>query len=155
LTVLVENIAGLVPYTLTLTSQFIYVFFLSATGFLALTVNYFCANKLTGLELFLPQSPLFISPLLVQIEIISYFSRMLSLPIRLFANMTAGHTLLKILSSFCLTLLFSLQIYIIVAIFLFVVIVIVSSLELMIACLQAYVFVTLFLIYIRDLEISH
>jgi F-type H+-transporting ATPase subunit a len=69
--------------------------------FLLINFQYVITQKLSGLSLFLPPgAPLFIIPFLLQIELISYFSRVISLIVRLFANMTSVHTLLKILSGF-------------------------------------------------------
>ena len=102
-------------------------------------------------NLFLPEGcPLIIIPFLIIIELISYIARMFSLSIRLFANMMSGHTLLHILAKFSWNLVF---LGVFGAIFLvipFGFLSIITLLELSIACLQAYVFTVLFIIYLSD-----
>jgi len=102
---------------------------------------------------FLPNgSPIVITPFIIIIELISNFSRIISLSVRLFANMTSGHALLKILASFglgALGLVLIWKSFISAAI---VIIFIITLLELLIAFLQTYVFVTLLLIYISEQE---
>jgi F-type H+-transporting ATPase subunit a len=69
--------------------------------FITINIIYLIKQKIQSPELFLPSgTPLFILPFLIQIEIVSYFSRVIILSVRLFANMTSGHTLIKILSGF-------------------------------------------------------
>ena len=104
------------------------------------------------LNLFLPSgTPIVIVPFLIIIEIISYFARVFSLGIRLFANMMAGHTLLKILCSYTWPLLLaidflSLNLYFVP----FLIVVLISCLEFAIALLQAYVFTVLVCLYLND-----
>jgi ATP synthase subunit 6 len=101
LSLLAFNIAGLFPFTFTVTSSFVVTLFLSLTVFLAANIIGLYYNGFGLLVNFLPTgTPLFIAPLLILIEIISYFSRIFSLSIRLFANMMSGHGLLKILIGF-------------------------------------------------------
>jgi len=101
LTLLFSNVAGLFPFTFTVTSSFVVTLFFSLTVFLAANIMGIYRNGFYILSNFLPTgTPLFISPLLILIEIISYFSRIFSLSIRLFANMLSGHGLLKILIGF-------------------------------------------------------
>jgi F0F1-type ATP synthase membrane subunit a len=103
---------------------------------------YFWAN-------FMPNgSPRSIGLLLVFIEIMSFFSRIVSLAVRLFANITAGHILLKILSGFSLLFLFICNIYIFLIIIPNVIITSLALLESTIALLQAYVFISLVLLYL-------
>jgi len=101
LNLLLLNVAGLFPFTFTVTSSFVVTLFFSLTVFLAANIMGIYRNGFYILSNFLPTgTPLFISPLLILIEIISYFSRIFSLSIRLFANMLSGHGLLKILIGF-------------------------------------------------------
>jgi len=103
--VLMFNVFGLLPLSFTLTSQVVIVFALSFIVFIGICIIGLFKHKLNFVALFFPSgSPLFLAFLLVPIEIISFFSRPFSLAIRLFANMTAGHVLLKILVGFCLTI---------------------------------------------------
>jgi len=95
--------------------------------------------------LFLPSGvPFLLTPFIVVVELISYMARLFSLAIRLFANIMSGHTLMKILAAFCWLLLSSLSGLWVLP---FLIIVLVTGLELVIAFLQAYVFTTLTIIY--------
>jgi len=147
------NFAGLIPYTQTITSQLLFTLVLSSLTMLIIWLHSFVTNKIIMFNHFLPQgSPLVITPFIILIELISNFSRVISLAVRLFANMTSGHALLKILASFgfgALGLLLVWKGFIFVA---FVIVFIISLLELLIAFLQTYVFVTLLLIYISEQE---
>ena len=103
------------------------------------------------LYLFLPAgAPLQLAPLLVAIEIVSYSFRVISLALRLFANMMSGHCLLKILAGFAWTMLGSGGILTIIHILPLIVIFTIIGLELSIAFLQAYVFTVLLCIYLND-----
>jgi ATP synthase subunit 6 len=95
------NILGMVPYTFTVTSHIIFTFSLGMTTFIGLNIIGFRQHGLHFFSLFLPPgAPLALAPLLVPIELISYVFRVVALAVRLFANMMAGHTLLKILATF-------------------------------------------------------
>jgi F-type H+-transporting ATPase subunit a len=95
------NIFGLFPYTYTLTSSFVVTFFLAATQYLAVNIIATYKHNWKFLNLFLPSGvPIFIAPFLVLVEFVSYLAKVLSLSIRLFANMMSGHALLKILIGF-------------------------------------------------------
>ena len=150
------NIIGLLPFTTALTGQFIFAFYFSSMYFV---VNLICGvlyHKNKIFNLFLPKGvPLFIVPALILIEAISFFSRVLSLAIRLFANIVAGHILLKILVSF-LNVILKVHISfgfpsIIALIGIFVIIV----LEVFISILQVYIFNLLLLIYINGVLDLH
>jgi ATP synthase subunit 6 len=98
--VLVSNLAGMLPYGFAVTSNFFFILFLSFGLFLGINLIGFFRHKITFFELFLPSNtPIAISPLLAIIELISYVSRVLSLSIRLFANIMSGHALLEILNA--------------------------------------------------------
>lgn len=103
------NIIGLIPYTFTLTSSFALTFFYSLIVFIIINISGIFRTGFTGFfSLFLPSgTPLNITFLLIIIEIISYFARLFSLSIRLFANMMAGHTLLKTLIGFSFSIIFN------------------------------------------------
>lgn len=99
--VLTLNIIGLVPYSFTVTSHLIVTFALALATFIG--INIICASKhgMNIFSLFLPSgSSLVLALLLVPIEIVSYIFRPISLSVRLFANMMAGHTLLKVIVGF-------------------------------------------------------
>jgi len=95
------NILGMVPYTFTVTSHIIFTFSLGMTTFIGINIIGLRDHGLRFFSLFLPPgAPLALAPLLVPIELISYVFRVVALSVRLFANMMAGHTLLKILAIF-------------------------------------------------------
>jgi len=107
-------------------------------------------------NLFLPSGvPIFIAPFLVIIEFISYIAKVFSLSIRLFANMMSGHALLKILIGFSWALLSSGSALILLSIFPWIIVTAIMFLEMLIAFLQAYVFIILLSIYINDVLSSH
>ena len=107
-------------------------------------------------SLFLPPgAPLALAPLLVPIEIISYVFRVVALSVRLFANMMAGHTLLKILATFAWKMLMAGGIFLFIQFFPMLVIIAITGLELAIAFLQAYVWTTLICLYFSDVINLH
>jgi ATP synthase subunit 6 len=99
--ILLANLLGMVPYTFTVTSHVIITFSLGLSTFFGITIIGFKEHGLHFFSFFLPPgAPIAMAPFLVLIEIVSYLFRGISLSIRLFANMMAGHTLLKILAGF-------------------------------------------------------
>jgi ATP synthase subunit 6 len=145
------NIFGMVPYTFTVTSHIIFTFGLGMTTFIGLNIIGFRRHGFHFFSLFLPPgAPLALAPLLVPIELISYIFRVVALSVRLFANMMAGHTLLKILATFAWKMLAAGGIFLIIQLFPMVVIVAITGLELAIAFLQAYVWTTLTCLYLSD-----
>lgn len=152
LTISFLNVLGLIPYTFVLTSQFIFTFLMSSLYFISLNFTGLYYYGLTLLNLFFPSgTPLLIIPLLILIEIISYFARMFSLAIRLFANITAGHILLKILSWFT----YLLSDIFFISLLGFILITTLWGLEFFISLLQAYVFLILLCIYLNDVLNLH
>ena len=142
--VLFGNMLGMVPFSFTFTSHLIVTFAMAATIFIGVTILGFVKHGLHFFTFFAPPGvPLLVLPLLIPIEIISYLSRPISLAVRLFANMLAGHTLLKVLAGFIPALgIFGLApLAVIVAL---------TGLEILIAFLQAYVFTVLTCLYIKD-----
>ena len=103
--VLFCNMVGMLPYAFTVTSHIIVTFTLAAIIFIGVTVIGFIKHGLGYLKLFVPSGvPIILLPLIVIIEIISYLSRPVSLSVRLFANMMAGHTMLKVFGGFVISL---------------------------------------------------
>ena len=99
--ILIANLTGNVPYSYTITTSIVVTLSLSFTILIGVTILGLYIHKLRFFAYFIPSgTPLALVPLLVLIELLSYSARAFSLGIRLFANMTAGHTLLKILSTF-------------------------------------------------------
>lgn len=146
--ILTANLVGMSLYSFTLTSHVTVAFTLSFSFFIAIIIVGILIQKASFVNTFIPSgAPAALKPFLIGIEIISYFSRPLSLGIRLFANMMAGHTLLAILANFAF--LISKKNFIISLIPFFLIVAIVG-LEAMIAGLQAYVFTVLVCIYLND-----
>jgi len=149
--VLFCNMLGMLPYSFTVTSHIIVTFALAAVIFVGVTIIGFVNHGAGYLKLFIPSGvPLFLLPLIVIIEIISYLSRPVSLSVRLFANMLAGHTMLKVFGGFVISLGIIggwLPLSFTVAL---------TGLEMLIAFLQAYVFAILTCIYLNDaLNLKH
>lgn len=145
------NLFGLIPYSFTVTSHIIFTFSLGMTVFVGINILGLKQHKLHFLSLFLPPgAPLSLSPLLVPIELISYIFRVIALSVRLFANMMAGHTLLKILAIFTWKMISIGGFFLIIQIFPLSIIIAITGLELAIAFLQAYVWTTLTCLYLSD-----
>lgn len=146
--ILLSNLQGVVPFGYTLTAHIFVTFFVAFALNFGLFVLGFVLHGRSFLKLFVPKDvEKFLLPLLVVIEIISYFIRSFSLSLRLFANMMAGHILLAItLSAFYFFTSISFLFFFIGSFFAFFIIV----LEFAIAFLQSYVFVVLFSIYLND-----
>ena len=101
LLILISNLLGMIPYSITVTSHFIFTFYYALSFFIGINLIGVLYHKEKYFVLFLPDGvPVTIVPFLILIEYISYFSRVLSLSIRLFANMMSGHILMKILIGF-------------------------------------------------------
>ena len=143
--VLFCNMIGMLPYSFTVTSHIIVTFMLAATVFIGVTIIGFIKHGIKYLELFVPKGvPIILLPLIIVIEIISYLSRPVSLSVRLFANMMAGHTMLKVFGGFVISLGLLggwLPLSFSVALI---------GLEILVAFLQAYVFAILTCIYLND-----
>ena len=143
------NMLGMLPYSFTVTSHLIVTFALAATVFMLVTLVGFARHGIGFLKLFVPSGiPLLLMPLLVVIELISYLTRPVSLSVRLFGNMMAGHTMLKIFGGFVVGL--SSAGLAPLAIAPFALMVAFTGLELLIAGLQAYVFTILTCIYLNE-----
>ena len=149
--VLVANVIGLIPYTFTVTTHIIITAALALMVFFTVIVYGFYRNGLKFFGLFVPHGiPIYILPLIVFIEVLSFLSRPISHSVRLFANMLAGHITLKVFASF-VTLLGGLGIAGIAGAALpLALVVALTALELLVAFLQAYVFAILTCIYLND-----
>ena len=142
--VLFGNLLGLVPYMFTYTSHIIVTFTLAMVVFCFITVLGFVLHGTAFFGYFVPKGvPFALKFLLVPIELISYFSKPISLSVRLFANMMAGHTMMKVFASFCVLLG-------VFGVAPMVVNIALTGFEMLIACLQAYVFAVLTCLYIND-----
>ena len=148
--VLVCNLMGLVPYSFTVTSHIIITASLAVLVFIIVIGYGFYKNGLGFLHLFAPSGvPGWLMPLIVAIEVISFLSRPLSLSVRLFANMLAGHMALSIIASF-VAILLGAGLWAILAPLPLAMTVALVALEALVAVLQAYVFAILTCIYLND-----
>ena len=149
--VLLCNMVGMIPYSFTVTSHIIVTLVMASFIFIAVTVIGFLKHGFKYLKIFVPSGvPALLLPLITVIEIISYLSRPVSLSVRLFANMMAGHTMLKVFGGFVISLGILggwLPLSFSVAL---------TGLEILVAFLQAYVFAILTCIYLNDaLNLHH
>jgi F-type H+-transporting ATPase subunit a len=148
--VLFANVMGLIPGVFTVTSQIAVTFALAMLVILAVIVTGFIRYGFGFLKLFVPKAPLVLLILLVPIELISFLTRPISLSVRLFANMLAGHTMLKVFAGFVISLGGAGGILSVLSLAPMAMIVAISALELLVAALQAYVFAILTCIYLND-----
>ncbi len=155
--VLVLNIIGLIPYSFTLTSHIVVTLLLSISTFIGINILSIKKHKLNFFSLFLPGGTSFIlSFLLIPIEILSYVFKPISLSIRLFANMMAGHTLLKVIAGFGYSLASLGGFFLILSLVPTLLLIPLFFLELAVALIQTFVFSILLAIYINDsLNINH
>ena len=149
--VLICNMVGMLPYSFTVTSHIIVTLIMASFIFVAVTIIGFVKHGFKYLNIFVPSGvPAILLPLITIIEIISYLSRPVSLSVRLFANMMAGHTMLKVFGGFVISLGLLggwLPLSFSVAL---------TGLEILVAFLQAYVFAILTCIYLNDaLNLHH
>jgi F-type H+-transporting ATPase subunit a len=147
--ILMGNLLGMIPYAFTFTSHLIVTFALAVIVVISVTVIGFSRHGWHFLRLFCPKgTPAFIAPLLVPVEIMSYVTRSVSLSVRLFANMIAGHAMLKLFGAFAVALAGTA--FFPVALASVVMTVALTGFEFLIAFLQAYVFTILTCIYLND-----
>lgn len=149
--IIISNLVGNVPYNYTITTSLIVSLGLSFTIFIGVTILGLYKHQLKFFSFFIPAgTPLGLVPLLVLIEFISYIARAFSLGVRLFANLVAGHTLLKILSGLLTKLFTSSIIIFFVTLIPFGIFVALCGLELAVSIIQAYVFSILVSSYLKD-----
>ena len=150
--ILVSNLVGIIPYTFTVASHIIITATFALLVFFTVLMYGFYKNGMKFFKIFVPSGvPIYILPLVVTIEIISFFSRSLSHSVRLFANMLAGHITLKVFAGFVAMLGTSLgAIGWIGGMLPLALTVALTALELLVAFLQAYVFAILTCIYLND-----
>jgi F-type H+-transporting ATPase subunit a len=150
--ILVSNMIGIIPYTFTISSHIIVTATLALLVFFTVLTYGFYKNGLKFFKIFVPSGiPIYILPLVVLIEIISFFSRPISHSVRLFANMLAGHITLKVFAGFVALLGTSLgTVGWIGGMLPLALTVALTALELLVAFLQAYVFAILTCIYLND-----
>ena len=151
------NMIGMVPYAFTTTSHLVVTAALALLVISIVLIYGIYKNGLGFFKLFAPSgAPWYIYILLIPIEVISFVARPLTLSLRLFANMLAGHIMLKLFAGFAVTLFVAGGAYIALAPLAFAMGVALNALELLVAGLQAYVFAILTCVYLSDaLHPSH
>lgn len=149
--ILFANLLGNIPYNYTITTSIIVSLGISFTIFIGVTILSTIRHKLAFFSFFIPAgTPLGLVPLLVLIEFISYIARAFSLGVRLFANMTAGHTLLKILSGLLTKLFTSSILVFFITLIPFAIFIGLCGLEIAVSIIQSYVFCILTSSYLKD-----
>lgn len=158
--ILVANLFGLLPsipgtahqyHVFTTTSHLSVTFALAMLTILIVVVYGFMKNGVKFFKLFVPSGvPAWLLPLIALIEIVSFLSRPISLSVRLFANMFAGHIILKLFAGFIISLMGAGGAFVALGIFPFLGTIAVTLLEFLVAGLQAYVFAVLTCIYLSD-----
>jgi len=149
--VLAGNLLGLFPYAFTYTSHIAVTLGLAATVFVVTTAVAFALHGRKFFGYFFPEgAPLWLAPIIVPVELVSYLSRPISLSVRLFANMVAGHVLLKVFATFVVLLGTLGVVGPFVAALPLAVNVLLVGFEILVAFLQAYVFAILTCIYLHD-----
>lgn len=155
--VLLGNVLGIIPGSFTYTSHIAVTGILALIVFCFVTVMGFVKHGLHFLQLFCPPGvPLWIAPLLIPIEIISYISRPITLSLRLFINMLAGHLMVKVIAGFSVMMIGAGTIGMFGSLGPMLFNVLLIGFELFVAFVQAYVFALLTCIYLRDtVELAH
>ena len=146
------NMLGLIPYSYTFTSQIIVTFAMAAFVFVGVTLIALCKHGLHFFSFFVPAgAPKVLIPFLIVIEVISYFVRPVSLSVRLFANMLAGHTMLKVFAGLAVVMISGAGGLAMTGSLLpFAALIGLTGLEVLVAALQAYVFTILTCMYLND-----
>jgi F-type H+-transporting ATPase subunit a len=149
--ILICNLMGLIPYSFTVTSHIIVTVSMALLVFFTVVIIGIKENGLHFFKLFVPSGvPIYILPLVVAIEIISFLTRPLSHSVRLFANMLAGHITLNVFGGFVVMLLGAGAATKALAVLPFAMTIGLDALELLVAFLQAYVFAMLTCMYLND-----
>jgi ATP synthase subunit 6 len=149
--VLFSNLIGLIPYSFTATSHLIVTFSLSFSIFIGINIICIQRHRFHMLSLFIPPNTSFgLALLLVPIELLSYIFKPISLGVRLFANLMAGHTLLKVIVGFSWSMLLLEDFLAVLHVIPLMILVLLMGLELGVALIQACVFTILTCIYLND-----
>ena len=145
------NMLGLIPYSYTITSQIVVTFVLAAFIFVGVTLVALIKHGMHFFTFFVPPgAPKVLIPFLIIIEVISYFVRPVSLSVRLFANMLAGHTMLKVFAGLAVMITGAGGVAVAGSILPFLALIGLTGLEVLVAGLQAYVFTILTCMYLND-----
>ena len=154
--ILFNNLTGLISYSFTITSYLIITFTLSFFIFIGLNIIYYQKHGLYIFSLFLPpNTSFFLSLLLVSLEFVSYIVKPISLGVRFFINLMAGHSLLKVIVGFAWSMML-LDVFAFFSFFIpLLVLTLLMGLELGVALIQTYVCITLTCIYLNETEVFH
>lgn len=148
--ILLTNLLGMIPYSFTVTSHIIVTFALAMLVFVGVTLIGFYRHGLHFLGFFLPKgTPWWMAPMMYMIELFAYLARPISLSVRLAANMTAGHTMLKVMAGFVIML------GVMGGFAPFALLVVLIGFEIFVAILQAYIFTVLTCVYLNDVLHAH
>ena len=154
--ILFNNLIGLVPYSFTITSHLIITFTLSFSIFIGLNIICYSRHNIQMFSLFLPaNTTFFLALLLVPIEFVSYIAKPISLGVRLFINLMAGHSLLKVIVGFAWSMLLLEGLQSLSFLIPLLILTLLMGLELGVALIQTYVFITLTCIYLNESEVLH
>jgi len=155
--VLMNNLMGMLPYSDTGTSSLMLTFWVALSIFVSLLTIMIRKNGVAFFfSLFMPAGcPLPLMFLLIPIEFVSYSFRLVSLSVRLFANMMAGHTLLKVIVGFSFSMILMGDSMVIINLFPIALLFILTFLEVGVALIQAYIFTILTCIYLKDIFVGH
>lgn len=149
--VLTANLLGMMPYFFTVTSQIIVTFALALLVIGTVVVYGFYKHGTHFLHVFMPPGvPALLLPLVSAIEVVSFLSRPISLSVRLFANMVAGHTMMKVFAGFSVMMAASSGLGMAGAVLPLLINTALVGLEILIAFIQAYVFAVLTCMYLKD-----
>ena len=149
--ILFGNLLGMIPYSYTFTSQIAVTFTLAAIIFVGVTIIAILKHGFKFFTYFFPSGvPIGLAPLLIPIEIISYFIRPISLSVRLFANMLAGHTMMKVFAGLIIMMGSAGGVLKAGAVLPLLAVIGLTGLEFLVAALQAYVFSILTCMYLHD-----
>ena len=149
--ILFGNLLGMIPYSYTFTSQIIVTITLALIIFIGVTLIALIKHKLKFFTFFFPSGvPIALAPLLIPIEIISYLMRPVSLSVRLFANMLAGHTMMKVFAGLIIMMTSASGLLKAGAVLPLLAVIGLTGLEFLVAALQAYVFSILTCMYLHD-----
>ena len=149
--VLFSNLLGLIPYSYTTTSQIVVTFAMALTIFVGVTLIALVKHGFHFFSFFVPSgAPKALIPFLVIFEVISYFVRPVSLSVRLFANMLAGHTMLKVFAGLAVMIASAGGVAAAGSVLPLIAIIGLTGLEVLVAVLQAYVFTILTCMYLND-----
>jgi ATP synthase subunit 6 len=154
--ILSGNLLGLIPYSFTITSHLMITFLMSFSIFVGVNALAISKHKMKFFSIFLPSGTTFVlALLLVPIEIVSHIAKPISLGVRLFINLMAGHTLLKVILMFSWNILILESVKVFLLIIPIIILILLVGLETGVALIQTYVFISLTCIYVHESEHLH